>query len=48
MLLGVVGGFVEQLVPSLLEQQGQRLGSDAGAKPQPADGGGKADGGKKA
>lgn len=40
MLLGVVGGFVEQLVPSLLEEQGNRLGN-AAAKSQPADGGGK-------
>jgi hypothetical protein len=46
MLLGVIGGFVEQLVPSLLEEQGSRLGNDATAKSQPA-GGGKADGGGK-
>jgi hypothetical protein len=30
MLLGIVGGFIEQLVPSLLEKQGDRLsGADA-------------------
>ena len=41
MLLGVVGGFVEQLVPSLLEQQGNRLGDADAAKPRPADAAGK-------
>jgi hypothetical protein len=47
MLLGIVGGFVEQLVPSLLEEQGNRLGNDPAARLQPA--GGKADdGGKRA
>jgi hypothetical protein len=45
MLLGVIGGFVEQLVPSLLEQQGNRLGDTDAAKSQPAGGGGKADDG---
>ena len=46
MLLGVIGGFVEQLVPSLLEEQGNRLSNDAAAKAQPA-AGGRADGGGK-
>jgi len=45
-LLGVIGGFVEQLVPSLLEEQGNRLSNDAAAKAQPA-AGGRADGGGK-
>jgi hypothetical protein len=41
MLLGIIAGFVEKLVPNLLEDEAQRL-SDGGGK---ADGSGKADGG---
>ncbi len=34
MLLGIVAGFVEQLVPSLLEEQSQRMGNGNSTKPQ--------------
>lgn len=37
MLLGILAGFVEQLVPSMLEDQGKGLGGGGGAKP-PTDG----------
>jgi hypothetical protein len=33
MLLGIVAGFVEKLVPSLLDEQGQRLGNTSAGKP---------------
>jgi hypothetical protein len=34
LLLGIIAGFVEQLVPSLLEKQAQQMGSGDAAKPQ--------------
>ena len=36
MLLGIVAGFVEQLVPSLLESQAQRMQNDHAAAPPAA------------
>jgi hypothetical protein len=44
MLLGIMAGFVEQLVPSLLEAKSQGLGGGDGAKSPSADGANKADG----
>jgi len=40
-LLGIVGGFIEQLVPSLLEKQGDRLSGTDAATASPADAAGK-------
>ena len=36
LLLGIIAGFVEQLVPSLLESQAQRMGEGGAAKPPAA------------
>ena len=49
LLLGIIGGFVEQLVPSLLDKQADRLtDGDGGGKSPSADGGSKpGDGGAK-
>jgi hypothetical protein len=38
LLLGIIAGFVEQLVPSLLEEQGQRMTDGGAAKVPPASG----------
>jgi hypothetical protein len=38
LLLGIIAGFVEQLVPSLLDDQAQRLTDGGGAKSTPRDG----------
>ncbi len=36
LLLGIIAGFVEKLVPSLLDDQAQKIGGTGEAKPPPA------------